>query len=134
MKSIGADFDHGGYGRDRDRGWDGFKVIDPDSPVFAETGLRRGDVISLSSAEYDGTLLAGFDGEGYPVADRTKLGFHFPAPRVRLGSRGGQETVGTWLVMRRAPPRGSSSTALRPTGAPAPGSEGRTGRGSRRSS
>ncbi|MBI5016599.1 MAG: chitobiase/beta-hexosaminidase C-terminal domain-containing protein, partial [Deltaproteobacteria bacterium] len=61
MGSIGGDFPHGGYGMQyhtSERGWDGFKVVDPASPAFGGLNLPKGYVISMPSLEYDGTLLS----------------------------------------------------------------------------
>ncbi|HEY0654155.1 MAG TPA: N,N-dimethylformamidase beta subunit family domain-containing protein [Chryseosolibacter sp.] len=75
VKSIGSDFAHGGYGKEKDSGWDGYKIIAESSPLLEGTNVKRGDVISLPTLEYDGTLLKGTDKHGYPVMDVHALGF-----------------------------------------------------------
>ena len=58
VSSLGADFPRGGYADDpRDAGWDGFKILLPDSPVFRGVAVQRGDVIRMRSHEYDGAPL-----------------------------------------------------------------------------
>jgi hypothetical protein len=76
IKSIGADFAHGGYGKEEDSGWDGYKIIAENSPLLKGTDLKDEDIISLPTLEYDGTLLAGFDKKGFPILDNKALGFH----------------------------------------------------------
>ncbi len=76
ITSIGAEFTYGGYGKQDDAGWNGYKILQEDSPLLEGTGLKKGDIISLPTLEYDGTLLRGFDNEGYPMMDTQSLGFH----------------------------------------------------------
>jgi hypothetical protein len=76
IKSIGADFAHGGYGKEADAGWDGYKILAETSPLLEGTGLLRDSIISLSTLEYDGTLISGFDKNGIPQLDRQTLGFY----------------------------------------------------------
>ena len=108
IPSIGGDFPHGGYGwKPEDRGWDGFKIVTPNSLVFNGTGVQKGDILPLWSTEYDGTLLTGFDSAGYPMLDRQALGFH-KAEIIGFdyGSRAG-ETVGTWIAFRKTETSGT---------------------------
>lgn len=102
LASIGADFPRGGYGRKADAGWDGYRIAAADSPLLEGTGLRRGDILRLSTSEYDGAPIRGFDAEGYPVLDPGGT----PFGRMELigfdkGSRFDVETVGTFIVMQR---------------------------------
>lgn len=76
IKSIGADFSNGGYGKEKDLGWDGYKIITDNSPLLEGTGLKNEDIISLPTLEYDGTLVGSFDPKGFPVIDAKSLGFH----------------------------------------------------------
>lgn len=103
FSSIGADFSLGGYGqKNEDNGWDGFKIIIPDAPFLAGTGLIKGDILPLPSAEYDGTPLAGFTSEGYPIPDSTALGFEaLEIIGFDRGYRAGP-TVGTWIMFRKS--------------------------------
>ena len=103
LPSIGADFELGGYGlRADDGGWDGMKIIAPDVPFLTGTGLSAGDIIALPSAEYDGTVIAGFDSSGYPLADRDALGFEsLQIIGYDLGLRV-RPTVATWILFRKS--------------------------------
>ena len=75
LSSIGAHFPNGGYGLRADKGWDGYKIVAANSPLFEGLGLSKGDIISLPSLEYDGSLISGFDVDGYPVLDKQALNF-----------------------------------------------------------
>jgi hypothetical protein len=67
LPSMGSDFAHGGFGVKEDIGWDGLKVIEPKSPLLKGTNLKKGDVISMPSTEYDGTPVKSFDADGFPL-------------------------------------------------------------------
>lgn len=103
IPSIGAVFTDGGYGRSYpDRGWNGFKIVTASPSVFSGTGMVRGDVLAMPSMEYDGTNLSGFDSEGYPIIDKQKLGFYnAEILGFDYGTRGGKETVGTWIAFQK---------------------------------
>lgn len=103
LTSIGADFEHGGYGLHDDYGWDGYKIVNPMSPLLAGLSLKRGDIISLPTGEYDGAPIKGFDNDGYPLLDNDLLKFE----KVELigfdrASRAGKETIPTFIVLQRA--------------------------------
>jgi hypothetical protein len=101
IKSIGADFDLGGYGVQEDKGWNGYKVVRPDSPLLEGLGLQKGDIISLPTVEYDGAPLTGFDKDGYPIINTKLLGFE---KIEMIGFDKGfrfQETAGTFIAFRR---------------------------------
>ena len=103
LSSIGADFNYGGFGLKMDNGWDGFKITTPSSPLLNGTNLKKGEIMSLPSGEYDGTPLASFDVDGYPIINNDILNFH----KIELigfdkGSRGGKETIGTFIVFQRS--------------------------------
>lgn len=57
MQSIGSDFNSGGFGRKEDRGWDGFKIVNADSPLLRGSGLKNGEILRIPSDEYDGAPL-----------------------------------------------------------------------------
>ncbi|NOS91637.1 MAG: hypothetical protein HOP30_06925 [Cyclobacteriaceae bacterium] len=104
LSSIGADFPRGGYGLQSDKGWDGYKIVSPLSPLLEGLNLKKGDIISLPSGEYDGAPIASFTANGYPEIDNSVLNFH----RIELvgfdkGARGGKETVGTFIVFQKTP-------------------------------
>lgn len=101
LSSIGADFPNGGYGLKVDQGWNGYKVVAPVSPLFENLELKKGDIISLPTLEYDGTPILEYDADGYPIINSTALGFE----RIELlGYDKGfrvAETVGTFIVFKK---------------------------------
>lgn len=103
LQSIGGDFVHGGYGwRPTDAGWDGFKISNGNSPLLYGTGLKRGDILSFWTHEYDGTEISGYDANGFPIMDLNKLGFHKgEIIGFDYGERGDQKTVGTFIVFQK---------------------------------
>jgi hypothetical protein len=112
IPSLGADFLNGGYADDpTDAGWDGFKILLPDSPVFRGIPVQRGEVISMRSHEYDGApLLNNPVTDGEPRLDLAAMG----AYRAEIigydygrSSRGGGDTVGTWIAMQRTASSGT---------------------------
>lgn len=103
IPSIGADFDRGGYGlKPDDSGWDGLKLIDISAPYLAGTGIKVGEVLSIPSREYDGTIIAGFDSLGYPYPDTAALSFEqIKIIGYDIGFRG-SPTVATWIEFKKA--------------------------------
>jgi hypothetical protein len=111
VNSLGGDFLYGGYADDpTDKGWDGFKVLLPDSPVFRDVPVARGDILSMRSHEYDGApLLNNPVTEGEPRLDLNAMG----AYRAEIigydygrNYRTGADSVGTWIAMQRTPSSG----------------------------
>lgn len=103
ISSIGADFDLGGYGLKTDKGWDGYKVMKPTSPLFEGTGLKKGDIISMPTSEYDGAPLSGFDMDNYPILNRKAL----QADQAEIiafdrGFRNAADTYPTLLIYKRS--------------------------------
>jgi len=103
VNSIGADFPKGGYGLKTDAGWDGYKIVSPQSPLLEGLNLKKGDIIKLPSGEYDGAPLSGFDAEGYPILDRSSMDF-YKAELIGFdrGSRFEKETIGTFIVVQKS--------------------------------
>jgi hypothetical protein len=101
VSSIGADFPRGGYGMKNDNGWNGYKIATPSSPLFEGLGLKRGDILSLPSLEYDGAPIVGFDQEGYPILDEESL--NFEKIELLAFDRGfrATETTATFIVFQR---------------------------------
>ena len=102
LSSIGADFNHGGYGLQPDKGWNGFKISNPASPLLEGTSLQRGDVLDLPSDECDGAAIASWDPDGFPVLDNSQLQF----AKLELigfdrGARAGNDTTPTFIVMQK---------------------------------
>lgn len=76
-QSIGCDFDRGGYSEGvKHDGWRGFKIVHPQSPLLAGLNLKKGDIISCPTNEYDGAPLRGFDTDGTPLIDNNALKFY----------------------------------------------------------
>ena len=102
ISSIGADFHHGGYGlRYDDNGWDGYKLITTDRPYLSGLNLHTGQIISMPSGEYDGTLVSGRDSNGFPIPDTAALGFfRMEIIGFDLGFRV-HETIGTWIEFQK---------------------------------
>jgi hypothetical protein len=59
VQTIGADFVGGGYGQKLPNRWNGYKIVQSNSPLFKGTGLGNGDVLALRTQEYDGAPLVG---------------------------------------------------------------------------
>lgn len=101
LSSIGVHFPLGGYGSRIDQGWDGFKIAKPESPLLEGLGLVKGDIFSLPSLEYDGAPIAGYDEQGYPIADVSELNFEkFELVAFDRGYRG-TETTGTFVLFQK---------------------------------
>ena len=101
ISSIGSDFDHGGYGvRYADGGWDGFKIVQPRSPLLAGLNFKKGDILNLPSIEYDGAPIKEFV-NGYPVLDTGEIGaYDVELIGFDYGMRNSKTTVGTFIVMQ----------------------------------
>ncbi len=101
LSSIGAHFPLGGYGKQNDKGWNGYKIPSPLSPLFDGLNLIRGDIISLPTLEYDGAPITGYDAEGFPVLDTDALGFEkVELLGFDLGFRV-VETTATFMIFRK---------------------------------
>jgi len=98
--SIGLDFNLGGYGKKSDNGWDGYKIVLPNSPLLKGSGLKFGDVIHLPSDEYDGAFLA-FTQDSSSVSLVNPLNFfRYELIGYDLASRL-PESNGAWIVLQR---------------------------------
>jgi hypothetical protein len=78
LTSIGCDYVHGAYPPSNlsvYNGWNGYKILSPDSPILAGTGLNNHDTLYCKSREWDGTLSQGTNLQGDPVLDSTSLNF-----------------------------------------------------------
>ncbi len=104
--SIGADSPGGGYGVRDDKGWNGYKIVNKDSPLFDGLNLTNGQIISCPTVEWDGAPIASFHGNGYPVIDNTIL--NFDQVELLAFDRGFRtvDTYGTFIVFRRTPTSG----------------------------
>jgi len=111
--SIGADYTLGGYGRTLANRWDGYKIVQENSPLFAGAGLKNGDILSLKTTEYDCVPVVNMIAPGsteVPVIDNAKLnyyksellGYDF-AENLEPGDGLG---LGTFIVGQRTPSSG----------------------------
>jgi hypothetical protein len=103
IQSTGANFANGGYGLQRDSGWDGYRIVSPNSPLLVGTGLKQGQILDLPTHEYDGAPITGFDSRGFPILDDVALGFQ----RTELigfdfGVLGGKKTVATFFAFQKS--------------------------------
>lgn len=102
-QSIGADFEHGGFGLKGDDGWDGFKIVNSKSPLLKGTSLNNGDIIHLPSDEMDGAPLK-FDGNKVKLVN--EYDFHkYELIGYDLTSRK-ENSNGVWIVMQKTPSSG----------------------------
>lgn len=68
LKSIGVDWTHGAYyGCQPYYGGYGYKIMLPNSPLLAGTGLGFYSPLSCTSGESDGTLISEFNDLGDPI-------------------------------------------------------------------
>lgn len=106
LSSIGADFDHGGYGTQTDKGWDGYKIIAEKSPLLEGTNLKKGEIISNPTHEYDGSPVIFNSNSIYPQIDNTQLKFNkLELVAYDYGYRFGN-TVSTFIVFKKKPTSG----------------------------
>jgi hypothetical protein len=101
IQSIGADFPRAGFGQKTDKGWDGYKIVNPQSPLLKGLELKKGDIIPLASDENDGAPITGFTNRYEPIVDNELLGFekieivgYDTTYRVKDG-------LATWIVFKR---------------------------------
>jgi|GEM_PF-980363 len=105
IKSLGGDFDHGGYDHNKMDSFatpNAMKIVQPDSPLFANTEIGICYNIDLSeNGEMDGAPIIGFDINGLPVADAEKYDlYRFEILGYAWGYRGGH-TAGTMHVLQK---------------------------------
>jgi hypothetical protein len=101
INSIGADFPRAGFGQKTDKGWDGYKVVNPQSPLLKGLKYKKGDIIPLASDENDGAPVIGFADKHKPIVDNKLLGFekievvgYDTTYRVKDG-------LATWIVFKK---------------------------------
>ena len=101
IPSFGQDFSLGGYGTKVDSGWNGFKILLPQSPILAGTGLKYEDVLSCPTVEFDGTYLIRNQTSPHPILDTAKLKFY---RAELLGYDMGavsKTTIGTFIAFKK---------------------------------
>ena len=105
LQSIGADYYHGGSGKNNNYGWDGFKIVKPNSPLFQGCDLVLGQIIHMPHVELDSAPISHFSSEGVPVIDTSKLDFfktELLAYDLVSGYESGQEKPGTFIVIQKS--------------------------------
>ena len=101
LSSIGADFPRAGYGQKQDKGWDGYKISTPQSPLLKGLRLRQGDIIPLPSDESDGAPLLGFANRFSPEIDHKLLGFDKIEIVGYDSTYREKDGLATWIVFRK---------------------------------
>ncbi len=102
IESIGCDFSNGGYGLKQDDGWDGYKIILPESPIFQNLDIQLNQIISIPTLEYDSAPIMDVTPEGVPVIDTGVLDFY----KINLlgfnkAFKGGNHKYGTFIIMQK---------------------------------
>lgn len=108
--STGLNFKYGGYGLKKDKGWDGFKVVNAEHPIFKETNLQNGAVIKCPSIEYDGFLHSGFSNDSIPIIDTSFSNRFFLYELLAfdraIRNDGLYETIGAFVITQKNPTSG----------------------------
>jgi len=112
---AGCEFRHGGVSAAREGiGWRGLRVVCPDSPLLAESGLEKGDIVPLPNAiNWDGAPIKSWC-DGSPQVDfgdfapwrHEVIGYTLARP-IEGWSKSDEPTVGLWMVLRRKPDAGT---------------------------
>ncbi len=79
LPTLGTDYRHGGYGQVLANRWNGFKIVNANSPLIKGSGLNNGDILSMPSTEYDGAPVVNLFAPGsteIPVIDNTVMNFY----------------------------------------------------------
>tara|TARA_Y100001947_G_C10162473_1_gene228782 strand:- start:49 stop:633 length:585 start_codon:yes stop_codon:yes gene_type:complete len=102
IESIGCDFSNGGYGLKQDNGWDGYKIILPESPIFKNLNIQLNHIISIPTSEYDSAPIMNVTTDGVPIIDTEMLGFY----RINLlgfdkAFKGTHHKYATFIVMQK---------------------------------
>ena len=101
LSSIGADFSYGGYGKKEDNGWNGYKIIQANSPLLEGTGLQQEEILPLITVEYDGIPVVFPSNSSIPQIDTNKIKF-YKAELIGF-DKGFRlfETIGTFLAFQK---------------------------------
>lgn len=111
VPSIGGEFTYAGYGVKvgLDSGWDGYKILKPNSPLLAGLNLTKGQILSCPGKEWDGPPSSLVNGE--PVIDKSKWNpYKVEIVAYDMVTRSGSQnmkTIGTLLVFKKSPLSGT---------------------------
>lgn len=126
VPSIGADFNHGGYGtKYPDKSWKGYRILTSSEAIFRGVNIAVGDVLTLPTSEYDGApivndpVTTGPPQLDYGALDAYKaeiIGYDYC-----LSGPDGFDRVATWVALQRTPTSGviincASTNWCSPTG------------------
>ena len=101
IESIGCDFHNGGYGVEYDdNGWDGYKILLPNSPIFQGLDIDTNQVISIPSVEYDATPVINILDDGTPEVDAEQF-YKYNLLGFDRAKRGNPGKFGTFIVMKK---------------------------------
>jgi hypothetical protein len=111
---TGCELWHGGSGRvEEGIGWDGMRIVRPDSPLLQGSGLDDGDVLWLpDTTEWDGAPVE--PGPGVPRVDfgdsppwrHEVIGYNLVRPAVDELPPG-EPATSLWIALRRTPESGT---------------------------
>lgn len=105
-QSTGTEFSRGGYGLKNDNGWNGYQVIEGNSPLLAGTSCKKGDIIFCKTDEYDGAPVILDPLMKKPVWDTTVINFYRKEIiGYDIGFRSGP-TIPTFIVFQKTPHSG----------------------------
>ena len=102
IPSIGVDFSNGGFGLkyDQDNGWDGYKIVLPESPLFQGLNLNFGQIISIPTVEYDSTPVLDISSDGVPQLDVERF-YKFNFLGFDKAFRASEDRFGTFIIMQK---------------------------------
>ena len=102
ISSIGVDFSNGGFGLkyDQDNGWDGYKIVLPESPIFQGLNLNFGQIISIPTVEYDSTPVIEISSDGIPQFDTGEF-YKFNFLGFDKAFRDSENRFGTFIIMQK---------------------------------
>ncbi|HEX6665092.1 MAG TPA: N,N-dimethylformamidase beta subunit family domain-containing protein [Solirubrobacterales bacterium] len=112
---TGCELCHGGFSADREGiGWGGMRIVCPESPLLADTGLKGGDVVGLPDAsvwdgapvehQADGLIKVDF-GDSPPWRHEI-IGYNLVRP-LEDDKAPSDSATSLWLVLLRTPESGT---------------------------
>lgn len=107
IPSIGVDFPNGGFGRKYEDSFQGLKIIASASPIFEEIAIEPGQIISIPTKEYDGTLVK--TGKNEPLLDTANLPFYEAELLAYDYAYSEDKGLGTFMIFQKS---NSSGTVI----------------------